>query len=78
MLLETRNKPFKWSKDEKDEIIEYHFDHGESVTNARRKLVIHLIHLKIMKKKNKGSKVKHKVHKKATIFNERRETKSGC
>lgn len=29
----------------KMEIIEYYFDHGESAINARRKLVIHLLHL---------------------------------
>ena len=37
LLLETTNKPSKWSKDDKDEIIKYYFSHGKSVTNACRK-----------------------------------------
>ena len=37
LLLRTRNKSSKLSKEEQDEAIEYYFSHGESVTNACRK-----------------------------------------
>lgn len=37
LLLETRNKSSKRSKEEQNEVIEYYFSHGESAANPCRK-----------------------------------------
>ena len=55
----------------KMEIIEYYFDHGESAIGYPS-----ASSLKLWRKKNKKSKVKHKVYKKATILNDEEKQKA--
>ena len=36
LILRTRNKSLKWSKEEQESVIEYYFSHGENITKACR------------------------------------------
>ena len=71
LILRTRNKSSKWTKEEQEAVIEYYFNHGENITKACRKFGYpSTSSLKSRVKKEKRWIRKHKVHKNPTILND--------
>lgn len=69
LLKANRASWSKWTQEQKQQAIEYYFNHGESVTNACRKLGYPTVStLKLWVKQDKRWKSKHKNHKKPTIL----------
>ena len=69
LLKVSRASWSKWTKEQKQQAIEYYFNHGESVTKACRKLGFPTTStLKLWVMQDERWKSKHKTHKKPTIL----------
>lgn len=69
LLKANRASWSKWTEEQKQQAIEYYFNHGESVTKACRKLGFPTVStLKLWVRQDKRWKSKHKTHKKHTIL----------
>ncbi|MGP1414148.1 MAG: transposase [Bacillales bacterium] len=69
LLKANRTSWSKWTKERKQQAIEYYFNHGESTTKACRKLGFPAVStLKLWVMQDKRWKRKHKTNKKPTIL----------
>ena len=70
LIKRNRNKQSKWTKDQRNEVVEYYFNHGECVSKTCRKFGYPSSStLKLWIKKDSRWKRKHQIHKKPTYLN---------